>query len=215
MEVVALIEVLDEPGMCRLPAQQLAGQRARDRVVGREEAGQEAEVLARLARRDGDHRDVEVSPDHLGDGADRHILVRDRVQPRSRRCLLQGQAEQVCRIEPVHGGPAAGAVADEARDSLGPAAPVTKTRMSNLHRCRSPLPQRMPRLHNFCPLPQRPGGVVWPEAGRALRHHEAACLRPGPGQTGNVTPVSSSETVHRRRWRAVSWDCPLEWASFG
>src|SRR6185369_2144626 len=28
MEVVALIEVLDEPGMCRLPAQQLAGQRA-------------------------------------------------------------------------------------------------------------------------------------------------------------------------------------------
>src|SRR6266851_1782039 len=97
MEVVALIEVLDEPGMCRLPAQQLAGQRARDRVVGREEAGQEAEVLARLAGGDGDHRD----------GA----------QPRSRRCLLQGQAEQVCRIEPVHGGPAAGAVAGEAGDS--------------------------------------------------------------------------------------------------
>ena len=73
--------------------------------------------LASLGR-DGDHRDVEVPPDHLGDGADRHTLVRDRVQPRSRRCLLQGQAEQVCRIEPVHGGPTAGAVADEARDSL-------------------------------------------------------------------------------------------------
>ena len=41
------------------------------------------------------------------------------------------------------------------------------------------------------------------------------CLRPGPGQTGNVTPVSSSETVHRRSWMAVSWDRPLEWASFG
>jgi hypothetical protein len=61
---------------------------------------------------------TEVSPDHLGDGADRHTLVRDRVQRRSRRCLLQSQAEQVCRIEPVHGGPTAGAVADEARDSL-------------------------------------------------------------------------------------------------
>src|SRR6266568_183030 len=73
MEVVALVEVLDEPGMCRLPAQQRAG---------------------------------------------RHTLVRDRVQPRSRRCLLQSQAEQVCRVEPVHGGPAAGAVAGEARDSL-------------------------------------------------------------------------------------------------
>ena len=36
-------------------------------------------------------------------------------------------------------------------------------------------------------------------AGRALRHYDAACLRPGPGQTGNVTPVSSSETAHRRR----------------
>src|SRR6266849_4607805 len=95
MEVVALLEVLNEPGMCRLPAQQLAGQRARDRVVGREEAGQEAELLARLVGRDGDHRDVEVSPDHVGDGADRHTLVRDRVQPRSRRCLLQSQAEQV------------------------------------------------------------------------------------------------------------------------
>jgi hypothetical protein len=43
----------------------------------------------------------------------------------------------------------------------------------------------------------------------------AACLRPVPGQTGNVTPVSSSETVHRRRWMVVSRDCRLEWASFG
>ena len=52
-------------------------------------------------------------------------------------------------------------------------------------------------------------------AGRALWHHDGACLRPGPGQTGNVTPVSSSETVHRRRWVAVSRDCRLEWASSG
>src|SRR5260370_41574329 len=52
-------------------------------------------------------------------------------------------------------------------------------------------------------------------AGRALRHHDAACVRPGPGQTGNVTPVSSSETVHRRRWMAVSRDRPLDSASFG
>ena len=51
-------------------------------------------------------------------------------------------------------------------------------------------------------------------AGRALRHHDAACGRPGPGQTGNVTPVSSSR-LHRRRWMAVSWDCPLDSASLG
>ena len=36
-----------------------------------------------------------------------------------------------------------------------------------------------------------------------------------PGQTGNVIPVSSSETVHRRRWMVVSWDCLLDAASFG
>jgi hypothetical protein len=52
-------------------------------------------------------------------------------------------------------------------------------------------------------------------AGRALRHHDAACFRPGPGQTGKVTPVSSSETAHRRRWMAVSRDCRLDRASFG
>src|SRR5260370_13861819 len=52
-------------------------------------------------------------------------------------------------------------------------------------------------------------------AGRALRRHDAACRRPAPAQTGNVTPVSSSETVHRRRWRAVSRDCPLERARSG
>jgi len=40
-------------------------------------------------------------------------------------------------------------------------------------------------------------------------------MLPGPGQTGKVTPVSSSETVHRRRPMAVSRDCRLERASFG
>src|SRR5260370_27381322 len=52
---------------------------------------------------------------------------------------------------------------------------------------------------------RRPGGA-------ASRCHLPSA---GLGQTGNVTPVSSSETVHRRRWMAVSWDWLLEWASFG
>jgi hypothetical protein len=37
----------------------------------------------------------------------------------------------------------------------------------------------------------------------------ASAGSPWAGQTGNVTPVSSSETAHRRRWIAVSRDCPL------
>ncbi len=39
VEVVAFLQVLDEPGLRRLPARQLAGQRARRRDVEREELG--------------------------------------------------------------------------------------------------------------------------------------------------------------------------------
>jgi hypothetical protein len=56
--------------------------------------------------------------DRLGDGADRHALVRDPVQYRSRRSLLQRQAEEVRGIEPVNGGPAVGPIADVAGDAL-------------------------------------------------------------------------------------------------
>ena len=45
MEVVALVEVVDEPGLGRVPSKQLAGQRARGRAVGREEAGQRQVVV--------------------------------------------------------------------------------------------------------------------------------------------------------------------------
>ena len=68
----------------------------------------------------GGHRDAEVPADHLGDGADRHAFVGDRVQRRPRRGLLHGQAEQVRGVEPVHGGPAVGPVAEVAGDALVP-----------------------------------------------------------------------------------------------
>src|SRR6266581_2976380 len=189
MEVVALIEVLDEPGMCRLPAQQLAGQRARDRVVGREEAGQEAEVPARLAGRDGDHRDVEVSPDHLGDGADRHTLVRDPVQRRSRRCLLQSQAEQVCRIEPVHGGPPAGAVADEARGSL-----VTR----NTDRGRGVPAAAGSRPGASCSVPARPGAST--TVAEAMTNGRSEPVRASPSastarRSASTAPWKSPERI--------------------
>jgi hypothetical protein len=46
VEVVALVEIVDEPGMGRLPSQELAGQRARGRAVDRDERPQPTEVLA-------------------------------------------------------------------------------------------------------------------------------------------------------------------------
>lgn len=47
------------------------------------------------------------------------------------------------------------------------------------------------------------------ESSRPDAGHRTARLR------GNVTPVSSSETVHRRCWAAWSWESGLEVTSFG
>src|ERR1019366_7696728 len=48
VEVVALVEIVDQPEMSWLPRQQLAGQRARRRAVEPEEPGQPREMLARV-----------------------------------------------------------------------------------------------------------------------------------------------------------------------
>ena len=84
-----------------------------------EEAGQPAEVLARRPRAaieaTGRSRCRPITSAIV---ADRHALVGDRVQHRSRRRLLQRQAEQARGVEAVHGGPAVGAVADVAGDAL-------------------------------------------------------------------------------------------------
>src|SRR3954453_17646195 len=77
--VVALLEVLEQAGMRRLPAQELAGQRARGSYVDAEEGAEPAEVL----RRDGLHRQVELPADRLGDRPERHALLGGRMQHRA------------------------------------------------------------------------------------------------------------------------------------
>ncbi len=65
LEVVPCFEILDQPGLGRLPAQQFAGQRAGRRAVEPEEAGQPGEVrggvLGRRRRPPG-RRDAGRSP---------------------------------------------------------------------------------------------------------------------------------------------------------
>ena len=85
---VGTVQVLDEPGLRRLPARQLAGQRARRWDVEREELGQPGEVPGRVPGGDGHHGQGEMPADHLGDVADRHAFVGDRVQRRSRRRIF-------------------------------------------------------------------------------------------------------------------------------
>ena len=44
---------------------------------------------------------------------------------------------------------------------------------------------------------------------------DAPVFLDGAHQTGNVTPVSSSDTVHSRRWMSSSCDCALDSTTFG
>ena len=118
LKVMPFVEVGDEPGLGWLPAEQLAGQRAGGRRVEPEEAAEPGEVLGRVLGGDGDDRELEMPSDDLGDVADRHALLGDRVQRRSRRGLFEPETEEARRIEPVHGGPAVAAVADVAGDAL-------------------------------------------------------------------------------------------------
>ena len=116
---MAFVEVRDEPGLDGVPAEPLLGQRARGRDVDGREPREPAEVAVRLLAGDRGHRQVQVLADDLGDVAERHALVADRVQPGARGRGLQGQPEQARGIEPVHRGPAVGPVAHVGGQALG------------------------------------------------------------------------------------------------
>ncbi len=98
-------------------------------------AAEEPEVLERVLGGDGEHRDVQVLSDHLGDPSDRHAFLSDRVERRSGRGLLQCQAEQPRRIEAVGRRPAVGPVAHVARG-----APVARDADQGRHEAVVPVP---------------------------------------------------------------------------
>jgi hypothetical protein len=89
------VKIVDQCRLRRLPPEQFASQRARDRRVDRQQGSDPAKVRASVLRSDGDDRETEMPSDHLGDGADRRTFVGDGVQRRSRRSGFQCQAEQV------------------------------------------------------------------------------------------------------------------------
>src|SRR5271170_4944077 len=111
-------EVLDEPRMRGTPAHALAGQRARGRLVDREEAGKPAKVSPRRLGRDGGDRNPQLASDDLRDPSGWHTLVPDRVKHGPGRRLFEGQAEQSRGVQPVDRVPAVCPVADMARDAL-------------------------------------------------------------------------------------------------
>lgn len=76
---MALVEIVNESRMGRLPTKKLLGQRARGGVVERDEEGEEAEISVRLFGRDTHDRNVQVAPDCPGDLAEGDALVADGV----------------------------------------------------------------------------------------------------------------------------------------
>ena len=114
---MALLEILDEAGTRGLPSDELTCEHARGRAVSCEEVGHPGEVLSAFSgetETTGTSRWRPMIPAIPY----RHALIGHPVQSRSRRGLLQGQAEKARRVEPVNGGPAVGPLGDVAGDAL-------------------------------------------------------------------------------------------------
>ena len=113
---------------------------------------------------------------------------------RSPRCTrapasVRAAAEASERARPVTSWPAPMSSGTRA-EPIQPDAPVTKTRMPNLHVCRSPSPQRMPRLYRaeLAGRPLRPG----------TRRLERADGRPRRrrGRTGRAAALPGRRGAH-------------------
>src|ERR1700681_21112 len=113
-EVVTRLHVRNEPWPDGLPAEQRASLRARCRLVTRETHAERAELIGRRRCR----RQVQLAADYFSHFARGYGLVTDGVPDRSSWSLLDRQAEELSRVQNVHGWPAAGAVTDIAGDSL-------------------------------------------------------------------------------------------------
>src|SRR5215471_1736665 len=113
-----MLEIVNQPGLFRLPTQQLLGQSAGSRVIQREEMPDPAKMVGCPLGRLCKHGHVEASADYLRDLSSRSTFVSDTMKGSCRRGLLKNQPVEVSSIEPVHCGPAVKPVAHIRRDAL-------------------------------------------------------------------------------------------------
>jgi len=92
VEVVALRQVRDQPGVGRAPSEELLRHGTGGRVVEGDQGGQEAEVVVGLLAGDADRGQVQAAADGLGDVAERDAFIGGPVQPRPGRRRLQNTA---------------------------------------------------------------------------------------------------------------------------
>ena len=146
---MAVIEVVDEPGMRRSPSRSRLRQRARGGHVGGDEPGQPAEVLVRPLTGNRGHRQLHMAADRLGDGPGRDALVGDPVQHRSRRRRLQRQAKDARDVGPAPGvRPAVPEAMTSGRPEPAKAAP----RASTARRSASAAPREVAREDEIVPV---------------------------------------------------------------
>src|SRR5579862_5476232 len=117
LEVVAFFEILEQPGVCRLPAHDLARPFARGWGIDAPECCQEAEVLGGGRLRNGTYWHIQIAADHVGNRPRRHTLFGNRVQGRGGWRRLERESEEARRIQTMDGWPAVRAVAEVARNS--------------------------------------------------------------------------------------------------
>ncbi len=108
---MASLEVIDEAAVRRLPAEPLTCEGARGRGVEPKEHAHPAEMVRCVLRGDRDDRHIEVAANDLGD-VTRGDGFGDSVERRAGRAVLERETVEPGCIEPVHGRPAVGAIAD-------------------------------------------------------------------------------------------------------
>src|SRR5271165_5649216 len=117
-EIAGLIDVGDEPGLLRRPAEKGARARARRRRIPAGEAPEPAEVARSLIGRYTHDRDVQQSADRRRDVAERNAFVGDGVEGSADSPTLDRKAIDARRVETVDGGPAVEPFADIGGDAL-------------------------------------------------------------------------------------------------
>jgi hypothetical protein len=103
---VRRIEICDQPGLLRLPAQPFPSPLAGGREVTRRKWREQTEMPGRFLRRLADYGHVQVATDDLGYLSEPQPFFGDSVISASCGTLLQRQPVKMCGIEPVHCGPA-------------------------------------------------------------------------------------------------------------
>ncbi len=88
-EIVRMVEIGNQPGLCRAPSQPFLRLRAGSGAVDTNEERKPAKMVGCLFLRLGDDRQVQAAADYLSDFSKRYALVRNPVIDGSGGSLLQ------------------------------------------------------------------------------------------------------------------------------